>query len=314
LIKKINKKIWHLNHYDLDAVACGLVLKNTFEYVKMVPTGYGKLPKIILNIEKHLTKEKFDYVYITDLNLEINQLKFINKVCKKLNIPFIYIDHHESNIELIHNPKKNRFVFIEQSAGVLTKNYIETKYNLDLSFLNEFLKYSNDYDLWKHKYKNSKKLNHLFEIYHPHKMIKRFINGFDKFNEMELKHIAKCEQEIENEWENLDISDTPGWKISSIILKNGKYINDMAERCLELDNLDVLIIFYGNDKISVRAKNEDVNVAETLTRYNLGGGHKYAGGCEFVKKFNSDDENYIYNLETITKAFTDDYGFLNIVF
>jgi len=309
---KIKKTVLHLNHYDLDCVACALALNGTFDSVHMIPTGYGKLPAIIKNIETHITKRKYDEFYITDLNLSKKQYDYCKAVANKHGVNITYIDHHESGIEEMHSPKENRFVFIEQSAGLLTKNYLEAKYGVDLSYLNSFIKLSNDYDLWIHKYPESKALNFIYDLYRPYKMIKRFANGLDEFTKKEKLEIIKRFNEIEEAWEKLEILDDDTYKISAIFTK-GRLINEMADKTLKLDNIDIVIVFTNDKSISVRCNLDEIAVGSTLELIG-GGGHRHAGGVEFIKRPEDKDDGILFNINRIKKVFTESYNFLGIVF
>lgn len=150
-----NRTIHHLSHIDLDGYSCQLVMRYT-PYTKYnYNANYGaevtqKLELILENI----TKAKEDaLILITDLNLTIDESKWIsNEVQKllqnKLNVELLLLDHHGSGED---SAKKYEWynLDVNRCATKITYDYAKEhfEYN-EPSWMQKYVDIVNAVDLW----------------------------------------------------------------------------------------------------------------------------------------------------------------------
>ena len=131
-------QVHHLSHIDLDGYGAQLVAKETFNDIRFYNANYGKevevrLQNILDNIKKDSNSDFL--ILITDLNLNLNEAKFIQDEINMLNmsnknIKLKLLDHHISG----------------------TFNVLQKEYGIDSeksAWLEPFVEMINSADTWK---------------------------------------------------------------------------------------------------------------------------------------------------------------------
>jgi nanoRNase/pAp phosphatase (c-di-AMP/oligoRNAs hydrolase) len=297
---KYPAKVLHITHSDGDAVGCMLSVENTFADVDHENTTYGKpMTNYLNNLMKAPTKVcKYDLVIVTDLSMPVEDFKILMKVLQIADYrgEFVFLDHHNTSKPL-HSPENNIYVVEGICAAKITKEYLESVFGVDLSFLNDTIKYVNDYDLWIHKYKESKKLQYLLDYeqeLHWKKAYKKFIEkypagvDFNNLTKEQTDIITYKEVLIEQAWDDLELIPYEGTKIG-LMMVEGKFINEMCDRVLKCKEIDIEVIINFDPK---RNKGSIRGVANSVPEINIGkllkmisdstkikgGGHELAAG------------------------------------
>jgi uncharacterized protein len=149
--------IHHLSHIDLDGYSCQLVMRYTPYTLVSYNANYGaevksRLEEIIENIKN---KKSPATILITDLNLTLDESKWIEKEVRRLNeqdtlhVKLILLDHHGSGKE-----SANKFPWYNldttKSATKLTYHYAKENFEFkEPAWLEKFVDIVNAVDLWK---------------------------------------------------------------------------------------------------------------------------------------------------------------------
>lgn len=172
-------KIFHLSHIDLDGYGCQYITQNFFKDIVFFNANYGKevgvrLKSIIQAIQQEETqnlrdsypRQKNEYesnkilILITDLNLSLQECKFLQKSLEYLkiqgsgtkNIEILLLDHHITGQE---NALLYDWYHIDTSrcASKITYEYLKSRFELlDPSkekFLDSLVNVINAVDIWK---------------------------------------------------------------------------------------------------------------------------------------------------------------------
>lgn len=299
-----------LSHWDLDGIASIINLwnaiknKNNFEY-KL--TSYNNLEKNLNN----LTKEKYQVLWVTDLNFSEEQIKKLTFKSKDSNI--FYIDHHvyDYDIQDIIKDSKNIFTRINRKycgslntflfLSSLSKNK-KSFWNDNKEKLVELNKLVNVYDLWQKEnplfFDKAIPLNDLFWEYGFEKFFKKFRNGYDLDDEdIETSENKKKErmEYLKDSYENFSVKNEDT-KSLFVLNPNKKFTNDFT---LYYPDYEFYVIHKDiendmfNFSIRINRDNEFTisNLIMELKNRNIevsAGGHDKSGGMS-VHKNNIDE-------------------------
>ncbi|WP_345977416.1 phosphoesterase [Sulfurimonas sp. HSL3-7] len=147
--------IHHLSHIDLDGYSCQLVMEYTPYKIYSYNANYGaevieRLNEILDVLRK---SDEPSVVFITDLNLTLDEAKWLNREVERLNdagkqIEIILRDHHGSGQECAN---KYEWYFLDTSkcATKLTYEYAKATFELDEpEWMSKFVAVVNAVDLW----------------------------------------------------------------------------------------------------------------------------------------------------------------------
>lgn len=260
-----SSRILSISHWDFDGVSCSIALSNYFKNIKCISCTFTNVDNII----ERTNIDDYAAIFITDcFPKQAETFDLTDKI--------IVLDHHPGSQKL-HNPSKNLYSVLDNCGAVLTKNWIESTYNFDLSHINNLLKYTNDYDLWIHRFPKSKMINELFWKYGDTKFRQRFMDGNTRFTNWELSFIRKRINEFKETFKKLEIFEFNKIKGCLIVVNN--FINDLAHKLLKEEGYEIVLVQNARNKhISVRIESDDVDIGKILDELNVGGGHKKAGG------------------------------------
>ena len=151
-------QVHHLSHIDLDGYGAQLVAKEIFDDIRFYNANYGKeigvrLRSIIDNIKR---ESKSDFlILITDLNLNMNEAKFLLKEVNLLNlanknVKLKLLDHHISGKDCADSFE---WYHLDSSicASKIAFNVLKDEYQLSNqkeSWLSPFVEMINSADTW----------------------------------------------------------------------------------------------------------------------------------------------------------------------
>jgi len=262
----INDRVLSLHHIDTDGVVSSIILGQVFKNIYHISTSFGKIDNYLLNTNY----DKFDHVFVTDLYPE-------NRNLINISDKIILIDHHETQVE-VHNPKLMRFVDVTRCASATVKPFIESYFKVNLSYLNDLVRLTNDYDMWQLKYDDSKNLNELFWYYKPDGFRNRFFNGDVRFTQVEIDYLNSRKIEYNNTYEKIDGIDFDSIN-GCLVFGVNSFVNEICHDLLEKDGYHIVFLKIGNtNRISVRHKIDGLHIGNVLLKLGLGGGHTNAAG------------------------------------
>ena len=286
-MKKIptDAKILSISHNDMDGVGAQILLGAVFKNITFACVGYYEIDKVLLGLNGG---KDYDYVFLTDITPTVHEIVdgFDN---------MIVIDHHQN---MPNNPKKNIFINHKHSATYLTKYFLEKLYKIKLSKYDDLVKYIDDYDMWRLKYKGSKRLNSIYSHLSEEKFRKRFMSGELKPTKSEKEYVLRVEKEFDEMYDNLEITEYE--KINGCVFSGDTQVNELAHRLMNEDGYDFVIFnTTKNFKLSIRSVIQDFNFGVYLKERGIGGGHKLAAGIntgteeEMISMLNNlEDELY----------------------
>ncbi len=261
-----NSKILSISHADGDGVACQIILGQVFKNIKYLNTAFYKVDKILESV----MFDDYDYVFLTDLHPE-------KKENMTLSPKIIMIDHHESAKHL-HKPEEFHYVLTDHCAAYHVKRFIESLYGIKLTFLNNFIYLTNDYDMYTLKNNKSKLMYDLCcNYYKPIKFREKFFDGRTRFNSEEIAWLRKRREQYNDEWNNLNVYDMES--IKGCIIEQSDFMNEIANNLILKENYRIVFVINPNTRrISIRHNIENFDAGNYLKEKGWGGGHKVAAG------------------------------------
>lgn len=268
-------------HTDLDGAGCEILMKVIDPYIKAFSVNYGfdETEDFKNNVLQA------DEVYFTDISVSPSTAMWLNDTGKSL----LLLDHHPTAKEKLEPLCYDWIHYnIGESGTLMLFNKI--KYALDLDEDVSFEDYENymnlsmfinDYDLWIHDYKKSKKLQFLFKKIGYRKFVDRFVkNSSLKFTKEEKKIINQAVNDLQVSYEIAsrvakEFTDKEGNKFLYIDRTIGEV--SMVSSMLLKNNPDIdYVCFYNrNNTLSLRSRVKDIShIAVELG----GGGHPLASG------------------------------------
>ncbi len=128
-------KFFHISHTDLDGYGCQFISKKIFENGRFLNANYGIEIKVSLNIvldEIRNGDEKEIFFFITDINLNSNEAKNLDRQINSLNndgfkIKLQLLDHHATG-ERCANRYEWYYLDTSKSATKITYEYFQNNY------------------------------------------------------------------------------------------------------------------------------------------------------------------------------------------
>lgn len=282
-ILDLDNKVLNIYHKDLDGCASSIIMKNLYKNITFKDLRYGDVNEYL----KALDFTKYHAVILTDISPEsIDMFDLSDKI--------FLLDHHDSAVEY-HCPEKNRIVESGRSAAKLVKNFYQSLFNIDLSYLDEMCEVVNDYDMWINDDIRGWMMNELYFKYWDEEFRRRFTNGDMRFSPEEKKYLKERKALLDCRYNELDIYELDS--INGCFFFANNFINDLCHRLLKEKKFNFVVCINPKTKnCSVRINEfEEIHIGNILKEIDLGGGHKQAGG--FSIKENSEVENAITKLE-----------------
>jgi oligoribonuclease NrnB/cAMP/cGMP phosphodiesterase (DHH superfamily) len=171
------------------------------------------------------------------------------------------------------------YVINGQCGAMLTKKFVETMYKIKLSYLDNLVQLTNDYDLWILNNPNSKHMNDImFYKYHPKKFREVFFSGRTEFNDEELAWIEERKIKFEKLYDELEIYELD--RIRGCVINAREFINEIAHRLMEEEQYSIVFIRNpSSERISIRHNIDNLDMGGILKNHEWGGGHRQSAGC-----------------------------------
>jgi oligoribonuclease NrnB/cAMP/cGMP phosphodiesterase (DHH superfamily) len=153
-----NRTLYHLSHIDLDGYSCQLLSSYIFSNRYYYNSNYGaeilvRLKSIFQSIDNSLNKDKI-FILITDLNLSINEAKFLEREIENrphLDIKIQLLDHHITG-QKIAQEFQWYYLNSEKSATQITFEFIKKNFSFNNNELEQslisFVDSVNSVDIW----------------------------------------------------------------------------------------------------------------------------------------------------------------------
>ena len=151
----MNKTIYHLSHIDLDGYSCQLVMRHTPYVIHSYNANYGAevVERLEEIVEALHNSNEAAIILVTDLNLTVDEAKWLDQEVKSLNqkgrdITITLLDHHGSGRDC-----SERFEWYyldtERCATKITFDYALIHYHLDEpAWMDGYVNVVNAVDLW----------------------------------------------------------------------------------------------------------------------------------------------------------------------
>ena len=288
-IIKRTDKILSMSHSDADGVAAQIVLGNVFENITYNLYQFDKIDNALLTLDFDL----YDHVFLTDIYPTSGKL--LDRSDK-----IIYLDHHETGLPL-HNPRRMRFVDVNQCGATITKSFVEAYFKIKIPYLDKFVFLIEDYDRWQHKDPFSRKFNALYGMYRfmnqdMSEYRKRFMHGNVLLTDEEVQYLERKDKEYHTNFDSLEMIEFNHIK-GAFILNATEFLNEIAHDLMTNNGYRIIFLKnLKNDNVSLRHNIQGFNAGELLVKHNLGGGHPFAAGFHEV-----DSEKLVKHILTIEK-------------
>ena len=152
----MKETIHHLSHIDLDGYSCQFVMQYTPYNITNYNANYGAevKSKLDLMLENIKNAKKSALILITDLNLTMDESRWLNNEVNKMNerkmdIELLLLDHHGSGED---SARKYDWYFldVERCATKITYDYVKKNFEFDEpSWMEKYVNVVNAVDLWK---------------------------------------------------------------------------------------------------------------------------------------------------------------------
>lgn len=285
--------IYNLTHYDLDGVVSSIVLSKVIKNINIITTGYNA---VNTKIKPFISEYKRSV--ISDIDIDEDTYKQLIQSDNDI----LYIDHHKKNYDVKSVNKLKAYVNEKYCASADILSFFKDKYSFDDN-IKKLVRYTNDYDMWLLKTKESRILNFLFWKYGFNNFYEMFKDGYNNdivvsheteydFEQLKIKeYVRKCDK--------YEVDENCGYNV--LFIYCDKYINDVT---LVYPDYDYYFIVSEPYKMSVRNKtNVSLEVAfnqiKKLKYIETSGCHDFAGGINISKDCDNLTDFYIEIVNTV---------------
>lgn len=292
-------------HIDLDGAGAELMVKLIYPDIETYRVDY--------NFDSDLTYRKImaeaDSIIFTDISVSRDTAESL-EATRAYGKELLLLDHHESaknNLEDLNYPWIH--INMEYSGALLAFLWYKDQLSMNLDSAN----YNNygylaqlvsDYDLWHHRYPESKKLQFLWSKIGTEQFVARFLqNSSMILSDEEESFVKESMDALEESYQiaiaNMD-PEEDSYGNKWLLIKNiGAMYSLVADRILK-ENPDAAYccIMSRKGSLSFRSRYYDVKqIAEALG----GGGHRLAAGAPMVDLM--DVISSVYQREVVTFPF-----------
>lgn len=285
------------SHNDLDGIGCAILAKISFSDVDVEYCNYDDVDDKIMQCDY----SKYDQVFITDISVNEETAKFLNKVNNEelnQNCEIQLLDHHQTALWLNEYSWAMIKVFYEKgweedkkASGVtLFADYlIENDKIISSEYsIYDFVETIRRYDTWewatKFNDEEPKKWNDLLKIMGKEKFINKIVSmlnkGYFLLNETD-ELLLELEQEkigryVEKKEEYMFEKEVMGYKLGIVFAE--QYISELGNKLHERNkHLDAIAMINPNYAVSYRTIKDDVDVSKIASKFG-GGGHPNSSG------------------------------------
>jgi len=309
--------VYSISHIDLDGYGSQYVLSKIFKEIEYHNVNYGDVKDKIIEITSKMNSS--DKLFITDLNLSIEDASITNDIILSKNLNVRLIDHHDNGgIGSTNSALYEWYIldnFVCGTYGVF--NYFNDKLKSFVSYndIKEMVEYINVSDMWIQKDKRFNKANFISdcvfnfpEIINEQKAVKARILLLNVISENLSKSISELEEELFSYYrliteELFEISEGDYSILTKIKIvqykdlmneivfeKNvGDYniavFRNIDSGIFQYSSSEILNIEYGNYVLINLSKSGGISIrskngkAINVAKYLGGGGHDNASGA-----------------------------------
>ena len=292
-------------HVDLDGAGSELVVKLIYPDIETYRVDYN----FDLDITYRKIMAEADSIIFTDISVNRDTAESL-EATRAYGKELLLLDHHESaknNLEDLNYPWIH--INMEYSGALLAFLWYKDQLSMNLDSAN----YNNygylaqlvsDYDLWHHRYPESKKLQFLWSKIGTEQFVARFLqNSSMILSDEEESFVKESMDALEESYQiaiaNMD-PEEDSYGNKWLLIKNiGAMYSLVADRILK-ENPDAAYccIMSRKGSLSFRSRYYDVKqIAEALG----GGGHLLAAGAPMVEMM--DVISSVYQREVVTFLF-----------
>lgn len=296
-------------HTDLDGVGCAIV---AFAYlgqenVEVTYCDYHEINEAVKAFIDEGKTHEYDRVFITDISVNEEVAKLVDKESKLLRTVWRLIDHHGTALAL--NDYRWAWVEVENVEGKTSGTSMFNDYlaGMCVNFLipvQDFVEAVRRYDTWEWKTiysdEQAKQLNDLLFILGRDRFIERFTSDISvEFNETERLLLELEREAIDRYYESkvrqVFEVDLPEGTIVAVLAE--RYQSELGSRLGErFPMYKAIALINPSRSVSLRTIHDDVDVSAIAKRYG-GGGHPKAAGFPLPPQADTDFIDYIFNGE-----------------
>lgn len=260
-------RICNIYHSDLDGAATHIILKNFYKHVIGIPTNYNTEWKLADDVKAY--DGKYDIIICTDFC----PTKSYADLCKLGHV--LVIDHHESVAD--RNNDETIVINTQFSATALVYKFV-SKFK-DISYLENFVKLVDDWDMFRLKDPRSPFFNNMFWEMGNKWFLRRFIKGNLEFYPEEKQYFIDSRYEFKEMYETLEIIDLAQ---HGVFFETDRFMHD----CIESLKKDGYKWFIIKNKSNLSVRCDDIDLTDVFKKLGRGGGHRAAGGVPLYKSDN----------------------------
>lgn len=270
-------------HIDLDGSGSEIIIKLIYPDIETYRVDY--------NFDSDLTYRKImaeaDSIIFTDISVSRDTAESL-EATRSYGKELLLLDHHESaktNLGDLDYPWIH--IDLDYSGALLAFLWYKDQLslNLDLASYNNYgylAQLVSDYDLWNHKYPDSKKLQFLWSKIGSEQFVNRFLQDSSiNMSEEEESYVNESMEALEESYQvaisNISTEEDSYGNKWLLIKDIGVMYSLVADRILK-ENPDAAYccIMSRKGSLSFRSQYYDV---EQIAKALGGGGHRLAAGC-----------------------------------
>jgi oligoribonuclease NrnB/cAMP/cGMP phosphodiesterase (DHH superfamily) len=270
-------------HDDLDGAVSGIVLKTVYQNrrTKIFRANYRPSPLYSEMVHKIRSFGSFcDAIIFADYCPFKDDVE-VYEALKKVNKPFLVIDHHPKALEHPDVPNGTFVIDTRQCGALNCMDYFSGMANLDA--LKTLCEVTNDHDMWlRRMIPVSDRLNSLMHLLGFKEFMRKYADGMPGYSlkKNDIARMANYDIEVDRYLEKCVQGPLP---FNGYYVECSKYNSDIVLRLR--DKYDWIVLRNPNEirkgmtKLSFRTRRTDVDLGKVLASYNMGGGgHPGAGG------------------------------------
>lgn len=263
-------------HIDLDGYTSRIMVQRAYPTIQIKHVDYGF---DALSENRKLMAEA-DMIIFTDISISQETAELL-EMTRQSGKKLLLLDHHQSAYDNLHD-LGYEWIKIDQSksGALLAYEYFSSTFPNELEGYENLAKYVSDYDLWEHKYPESKMLQFLWSRDSDY-FTQRFLKNPEvRFSDDEMSIINESLKNLEDSYQeaigSLSSHQDKEGLTFGLIKSIGLLSSLVADRIMkENPSIDYLVIMNKKGSLSLRSLHYEVRkIAEALG----GGGHPLASG------------------------------------
>lgn len=301
------KKFLIICHNDLDGGVSAICIINYLNQKYGKDVKYQLAFKTYKNINQYVERifdnpGRYEQIFIADISIDLY-------LAEDMPRNVLIIDHHDTAVHLKNFPRCIIDISGNHCGASLCYHHLLKNNKLKYKHLTSLVAIARDYDLWIHKLpkKIAKNVNFIYYKYWGEKFSKRFVDGFNGFNDDEKLFIQNKWDDIKQQLKDAKFQDLLEDEDEKYHNKLALYIdetkgdvNEICEYALNKMGFKIIVCVVPKKcQLSIRADEKTVEngchigrICEEIRDMGFasnGGGHPAAGGAKYETKNNLGD-------------------------